>query len=201
MDQPEESLLKKIYNLQKSFPSRGDWASTCQDDLRKLEITLEQQEIQEMTKNRFKNLIKEKLRKHALNYLKGKQSKKGGQIQYNNLEMAEYLLPTCELNIKEKQKMFEVRNDMIKIPNNYEKQILCPCGTEESMIHIYNCEIWSEEGKKKIPYNNIYNGNIEKQIEILKIFEQNLERRNEEMRLTNSHVILYGSAVNPITMG
>ena len=68
---------------------------------------------------------------------------------------------------------------MIKIPNNYGKQILCPCGTEESMIHIYNCEIWSKNGKKKTPYNNIYNGNIEKQIEILKIFEQNLEKRNE----------------------
>ena len=201
LDQPEESLLKKLYNLQKSYPSRGDWASTCQDDLRKLEITLEQKEIQEMTKNEFKNFIKEKIRKHALNYLKGKQSKKGGQIQYNNLEMAEYLLPTCELNIKEKQKMFEIRNDMTKIPDNYGNESLCLCGKKEDMKHIYNCEIWNETKNEKIPYNNIYNGNIKKQIRILKIFEQNLEKRNKKMKIANSHEILIGSAVNPITNG
>ena len=115
--------------------------------------------------------------------------------------MAEYLQPTCKLDNQEKEKMFEVRNDMTKIPNNFGKQILCLCGTKESMIHIYNCKIWSEKEKKKTPYNTIYNGNIEEQIEILKIFEQNLEKRNEEMRLSNSHVILYGSTVDPVTLG
>ena len=50
-------------------------------------------------------------------------------------------------------------------------------------------------------YNNIYNGKIENQIEILKTFEQNLEKRNEGMKFDNSHVILYGSAVNPVAMG
>ena len=126
---------------------------------------------------------------------------KGGKIRYDNLEMAEYLQPTCELDNQKKQKMFEVRNDMTKIPTNYGKEILCLCGTKETMIHIYNCEIWSERGKTKISYNKIYNGNIENQIEILKTFEQNLEKRNEGMKFNNSHVILYGSAVNPVDMG
>ena len=115
--------------------------------------------------------------------------------------MAEYLQPTCELDSQKKQKMFEVRNDMVQIPSNYGKQILCLCGNRETMIHIYNCEIWSQKGEKKIPYNDIYNGKIEKQIEILKIFERNLEKRNQAMTLDNSHVILYGSAVKPVTMG
>ena len=97
--------------------------------------------------------------------------------------------------------MFEVRNDMTTIPKNYGKEILCLCGTKETMIHIYNCELWSEKGKKKISYNNIYNGKIENQIEILKTFEQNIEKRNERMKFDNSHVILYGSAVNPVAMG
>ena len=35
--------------------------------------------------------------------------------------------------VKEKQKMFEVRNDMTKIPANYGKEILCLCGTKETI--------------------------------------------------------------------
>ena len=115
--------------------------------------------------------------------------------------MAEYLQPTCKLDNQEKQKMFEVRNDMTKIPNNFGKQMLCLCGRKESMFHIYNCEIWSEREKKKLPYNNIYNANIKKQMRILKIFEQNIEKRNEKMKIASSHEILIGFAVNPIIYG
>ena len=69
------------------------------------------------------------------------------------------------------------------------------------MKHIYDCEIWNETKNEKIPYNNIYNGNIKKQIRILKIFEQNLEKRNEKMKIASSHEILIESAVNPIING
>ena len=89
---------------------------------------------------------------------------------------------------------------MIDIPNNFGKEITCICGIKENMMHIYICEIWSDNGKlqnKKISYNNIYNGNIKKQIEVLKTFEQNLEKRNERMKLFNSHEILIGSTVDP----
>ena len=42
-----------------------------------------------------------------------------------------------------------VRNYMTKIPTNYGKEILCLCGAKEPMMHIYNCEIWSEKEKKE----------------------------------------------------
>ena len=58
---------------------------------------------------------------------------------YENLEMAEYLLPTCELDNKEKQKLFEIRNDMTNIPSNYGKQNECLFGELENMIHISHC--------------------------------------------------------------
>ena len=61
LEQPEESLLKKLYNLQKSNPTRGDWASTCQEDLERLRLTLSHQEIKEMTKSKFTNIIKENI--------------------------------------------------------------------------------------------------------------------------------------------
>ena len=167
------------------------------EDLRKLDINLSYQEIKDMSKYKFSSLIKEKIRKKALNYLKEKQSKKGGKIQYKTLEIAEYLEPSNELTNKEKQKIFAIRNDMIDIPNNYGKEKTCLCGIKENTMHIYICEMWSKQENKKIPFNNIYNGNIQKQKNILKIFEHNLEKRNERMKLYNSHEILIGSTVDP----
>ena len=49
-----------------------------------------------------------------------------------------------------------------------------------------------------INLDKIYNRTIEKQIEVFKIFEQNLEQRNERMKNVNTHVILDGSTVDPI---
>ena len=165
--------------------------------LKSLNITLSYQEIKEITKYKFSSLLKEKINNIALEYLKGKQSKKGGYIEYKNLEMAEYLQPTCELENIEKQKLFEIRNDMTNIPDNYGNQNTCLCGEFENMVHIYNCEFWNETKNEKTPYSNIYNGNIEKQIEVYRIFEQNLERRNEHLKNINTHVILNESTVVP----
>ena len=87
---------------------------------------------------------------------------------------------------------------MIDIPNNYGKETKCLCGIKENTMHIYICEIlnntWKQQDKKI--YNSIYNGNIQKQLEILKTFEHNLEKRNERMKLFNSHEILNESAVD-----
>ena len=198
LEQPEDSLIKKFYNLQLSKPTRGDWASACKEDLRALKITLSNQEIQKMTKYKFTSLIKERIVENALNYLKEKQSKKGGKIEYKNIEMAEYLQPTCELEIREKQKLFEIRNDMTNIPSNFGNEKQCLCGEKETMEHIYNCIYWNKTTTQKIPYNKIYNGTIEKQIEVYKTFEQNLEQRNERMKIVNTHVILDGSTVDPV---
>ena len=86
---------------------------------------------------------------------------------------------------------------MTNIPSNYGKQNECLCGELENMIHIYNCEFWSERKSEIVPYDNIYNGNIQKQIEVYRIFEQKLERRNENLKTENTHVILNESTVFP----
>ena len=199
LEQPEDSLIKKIFNLQISEPTRGDWASTFQEDLTSLKITLSHKEIQKMTKYRFTSLIKERIKENALNYLKDKQKKKGSKIKYKNLEMAEYLQPNCEIDNREKEKLFEIRNEMTNIPSNHGEENECISGKIETMVHIYNCEYWNETKSEKLPYSNIYNGNIYKQIEVYKLFEHKLEKRNERMKIVNTHVILNGSTVNPVT--
>ena len=45
------------------------------------------------------------------------------------------------------------------------------------MVHIFECEILSNGVQKNLKFNQIYNGNLSEQIEVFRIFENNLERR------------------------
>ena len=181
LEQDEESKLKKFFNLQIEKPSRGDWASTCLNDLKQLNLTLSMEEIKLMSKYKFATMLKSKIQKNALTYLTEKQGKKGKEIKYTCLEMEEYLKPiNNSLSIDLKRDLFAVKNRMIDIPYNFprsEKRTLCVCGEKEDMQHIYNCELLNKEKQEKLPYDRIYNGNLKQQIEIFKIFKQNLEHR------------------------
>ena len=197
LEQTDESLLKKFFYLQLDKPTRGDWASTCLKDLEELNISLSLEEIRLISKFKFSKMVKERISENALKYIISKQGKKGKEILYDSLEMADYLKPTNEkLSICEKQEMFSVRNRMTEISDNFSKnneENTCICGEKENMHHIYNCETLNEEKKSNVPYENIFNGEIKKQIEVFKQFKQNMKNREEI--ISNPHVISKGSAV------
>ena len=48
LNENEESLIRKFYELQVKNPTKGDWASTCAKDLDQLGINLSTQEIRNM---------------------------------------------------------------------------------------------------------------------------------------------------------
>ena len=89
-------------------------------DINELEINLSLEEIKNMTKTKFSRILKIKIKKNALSYLIRKRGKKGGEISYTTLEMAEYLQPyNASLTIEQKCELFEVRNRMVQIPHNF----------------------------------------------------------------------------------
>ena len=99
LQQSDDSKINQFLKLQFEQPTRGDWGSTCIQDLKQLGINESFEEIKLMTKNKFTKILKEKKMKNALIYLTGKQKNKGKDIQYTSIEMAEYLLPsTSEKN-------------------------------------------------------------------------------------------------------
>ena len=123
LEQDEESKLKKFFNLQIEQPSRGDWASTCINDLKELQITLSLDEIKQMTKRKFTEELKLRIQQNALLYLTGKQGKKGEEIEYACIKMAEYLQPlNNKLSIEQKREMYAARNRMVNIPYNFPKK-------------------------------------------------------------------------------
>ena len=72
LEQNEDSKLKKFFNLQLEKPSRGDWASTCLNDLKELELEYSLEEIRLMTKSKYLNILKSRIQKNAFTYLTGK---------------------------------------------------------------------------------------------------------------------------------
>ena len=63
-------------------------------DLNTLGIDFTLQEIEEMPEKRYKQLMKRKIKEHALKYLinkKERRNAKGKEIQYTDLSMQNYL--------------------------------------------------------------------------------------------------------------
>ena len=180
LDQDERSMVKRFFKIQIQQPRKGDWVSSCKMDLEKMKIELNFQEIRMMTKEHFLKIINCKLEENALEYLLKKRGSKGKEIFYNNLEMAEYLMPhNDKLSTEEKRSLFAVRNRMVNIGNNFGKIEICEkCKMNEDMEHIYNCKYLNKQ-QNKISFKKIYNGNLDEQSRILRIFERNMNERTK----------------------
>ena len=121
--------VRKFYELQVKKPTKCYWASTCAENLKELRIT---EEIRNMTRSQFKCFLNNKIQEIALKYLLDKLGKKGSEVEYSSIRMADYLVSNNSgLTIPEKQQMFAIINRMVKISYNYpqnNKIDLCHCG-------------------------------------------------------------------------
>ena len=131
------------------------------------------------------NLLNNTVEEKSLLYLLKLRKKKGSEIIYNELKMANYLLPNRSLlSMKEKQELFSYRNKTNNIPANFQSndvKTLCGtgCGYIENMEHIYICENLNTEIEERKPYSEIYNGDLKTQTEIFKIMKTNIEKREK----------------------
>ena len=180
LEQPKESNVRKMLNLQLEKPSLGDWASTCLSDLENINLKLTLDEIRTISKQRYLMILKEKIKDSALKYLLKKRGKKGSEISYSSIEMSKYLQPFNKaLTIEQKREMFEIRNRMVNIQSNFssKNETRCECGKTEDMVHIYECEIFCDNKQPTIPYGQIFNGNLNEQILVYTKFSENLKTK------------------------
>ena len=183
LEQPYESSIRKMFNLQIEKPVPGDWAGTCLRDLENMDLKMTFEEIKSIPKRKYLKIIKEKLKESARKYLINKQGKKGSDISFSCLEMSQYLQPfNNKLTIEQNREMFSIRNKMVKIPVNFSSNCeeKCICGEREEMSHIYECKILCENEEPTIPYTKIYNGNLKEQIMVYQKFSKNMKIREQK---------------------
>ena len=185
LEQDSNSLINKFLKLQLEYPIKGDWASSCLENLEYLEIKLEMEEIRKMKRNRFLSLIDNSIEKKALEYLQSRRGKKGQEINYLEMKMAEYLKPYGNiLTISDKRYIFSMRNRMVQIPANFPiknkntDENCKQCGKGENMKHIYMCRLRKENTEEK--YEMIFGENLEKMKKVYLQFRNNYENRENQ---------------------
>ena len=118
--------------------------------------------------------MKKKTNLAAFKYLCDKQQagKKGKYLKYEELQIADYLLPDSEATIEEKFDMFALRTEMNDLPHNFGKTDPCKYGCQEDMsnIHIFRCR-----NPARNPFEKLNIGNVKEKVEALKIFQNNLK--------------------------
>ena len=182
LQEDPDSRLHKFLQLQFKNPTRGDWASSCLQDLEYLEITISLEEIRTLNNFQFSKILKDAILPKALEYLVNKVRSKGKEIEYTEMKMAEYLMPNLEKNsIDDRRKIFQLRNRMLPIEANFpskNSEKRCWCGEKEDSKHIYICKKWKGENEQ-IPYEMIYTDHLPTLVQVYKQFEINFKRREE----------------------
>ena len=82
-------------------------------DLAELNVQLGLDEIKLIAKENFLKIIRAKISERALVYLLDMRGSKGKDIKYEQLEMAEYLMPYNKMSIENKQNLFSVRRKIV----------------------------------------------------------------------------------------
>ena len=191
LHQEQNSLIFKVFQLQLENPKKGDWASSCIQNLKDLDVNMSLREIKEMSQNKYTHLIRTKCEETAYGYLMKKRGKKGMQIIYQEIKMSEYLLPNEQLSIDDQRNIFGVRNKKADIPSNFLSEKInttkCCCGTKEEMEHVYYCDYLSKE-KTEVRYEEVYGENVNEIKLILRRFERNLDERNKHLNKKESKI-------------
>ena len=113
--------------------------------MRKLKITLTHEEITLMSKNVFKQIVKQKFEVNGLEYLKHCIKSKGKEMK---LEMRNYLASEFFLTLQEKKEAFMIRTRMTEVKTNYNNKhndyncVACEKKNnynQETQEHIYYC--------------------------------------------------------------
>ena len=163
--------------------------------IEEMELGLELEEISNMSKEKFKSLVRSKVQEKAFWYLTDKRegrislNSKGKELRYSELAMAPYLSASdIEMSIDEKKWLYKCRIEDIDLEanrkwNNGNIQCkYCP-DTEMNQRHLLDCQYLIEKSEiiSYIPdYNELFKEDIQEQLYISRILKDNHKRMNAQ---------------------
>ena len=149
-------------------------------------LQMTEEEIKEMSRERFRAIVKSKIDISVSNYLLSKRGSKTAQLNFD-IKPSDYLF-SKELNIDEIQNLFKLRTRTIDVKDNqessYKNNMWCRtcCIVKESQQHIFECHAI----RKKLHYVNFQNcnyqmifGKLDDQVKIAKLFQLVLNARDD----------------------
>ena len=163
LQQEKQSMIYKVFEATLEDPIKNDFVSVCKKYLEDLKINLSFEEIKNLSKWKLKKIVNEKIESAAFQYLiklKNSPSRDGriskvGNIQYEKLEMQQYLYENTNTNIskfitKARAKTLEIKTHKSW---KYDDRECSGCKIrEESGDEILTCESFGKyEENEEIP--------------------------------------------------
>ena len=140
-----------------------------------------------MSKNMFKQIVKQKCEENELEYLKHCIKLKGKEMNYEKLEMRNYLASESFLTLQEKKEAFMIRTRMTEVKTNYKNKhndyncVACEKKNnynEETQEHIYYCHQIKHNSEE---FENVFKNTFEKKVikQITKQYTKNMKERKK----------------------
>ena len=160
-------------------------------------------QIKMTTENQFKTLVENAIEEKCFEYLVNEKNKKQKvkHIQYEKLEIQNYLLPG-KISILQAKQKFLLRCRMLETKDNYANKFsddLCPvCDngvTKDSQIHLMLCSSICKQRvvKTNLMYEELFSSDVQKQLEIASIIFENFKIRKEIIKTRKTtHLHLSG---------
>ena len=133
-----------------------------------MEIKLCDEEIEQLTKYKFKKYLEEKIKKVTFKYLikKKETHSKASDLSYDTHQVQNYLKTNNNLINDEKYFLFKLRTRMVNLKTNFKNNfndLKCKlgCNIEENQKHLLECEILLSKSDDlasniKIEYEDIF---------------------------------------------
>ena len=186
LNQNPESMIYRLFEAQRKNRTSKDWVSTILRDMEEIKMNMRFDDIKRMQKGTYINLVKTSIKNHVFKNLSAMQEKhsKVNDWTHSVFTMQKYLKPNSEsIQIEDSQSIFKLRCNMMQVKKNYknlyETHECRACGVnDETQEHILRCKILMEGNKKinKMPeYKKLFIGTVKDQLEISKVFRENMK--------------------------
>ena len=193
----DNELTKRVYTAMKENPVKGDWINLVKEDLDKINMSLDQEElIITISISEFKSIVKRGIRKYALNILEKKKHshEKVRHITHTDLKTPQEYLSSNSINNKTKALLFNLRsrskNEFRDNFHNKYQSIDCPmCGKEDDkQEHALSCEETTQHFSKEelelvstLSYNDLFSS-PDRQALIGQLFQRIISIRQTTMQ-------------------
>ena len=143
-----DELIWKIYEAQKCQPNKGDWFEILQTERTSLNILESDDEIANMSRNKFSNLVDKKIKENVIKYLNelAEPHSKSEFIVSDKFEKKKYFSDR-RFSREDVQLLFALRTRMTNCKSNFKMQFannltcrICKLvGSVEDEDHILIC--------------------------------------------------------------
>ena len=94
-------MIRKVYNALKQESRRGDFVELVQADLQEIKLNMNDQDIQNLSKMKWKTMVKSKINQSCFEYLVNENASKERtrEISFKKFELARYLYQNQSLSL------------------------------------------------------------------------------------------------------